>query len=324
MELFHEMYGCYYNVVAQILAEAHGDGISKSEIDRIVAENAFSETGLHMMPKLLSGEWSLLQEEEGQYRSALQNADTALPLTTLQKAWLKAILNDSCIRLFLDEQKWEELRYKWSNIAPLYDQEDFHVFDQASDGDPYDDEDYIRKFRMVLKAIREQGALKAAYDNGMKRRTQILFFPQRMIYSEKDDKFRVAGRCLVDGKAKPLILNMGRIASLTAADAPPFHKQADRGKAQKKEKRVVTLALYKERNALERCMLHFASYNKQTWYNEERDCHICEIEYDTLEETELLIRILSFGPVVEVLGPESFLKQVRERVKTQSERLAFI
>ena len=41
--------------------------------------------------------------------------------------------------------------------------------------------------------------------------------------------------------------------------------------------------------------------------------------YDPSDETELLIELLSFGPVIRILGPENFLKQVRERVKRQHE-----
>ena len=33
------------------------------------------------------------------------------------------------------------------------------------------------------------------------------------------------------------------------------------------------------------------------------------------DETELLIEVLSFVPEVQVLGPESFLRQIRARVK---------
>ena len=44
----------------------------------------------------------------------------------------------------------------------------------------------------------------------------------------------------------------------------------------------------------------------------------CTIYYDKRWETELLIQVLSFGPVIKVLGPESFLEQVRERVEKQA------
>jgi predicted DNA-binding transcriptional regulator YafY len=68
-------------------------------------------------------------------------------------------------------------------------------------------------------------------------------------------------------------------------------------------------------------MLHFASYEKRTEYDEETDKYISYIYYDKKDETELLIQILSFGPVIKVLGPEVFLKQVKERVKRQAELL---
>ena len=76
-----------------------------------------------------------------------------------------------------------------------------------------------------------------------------------------------------------------------------------------------------ERMTTERCMLQFAAYDKQTVFDEKSGRYLCDIDYDPLEETELLIRILSFGPVLEVLGPEAFLAQVRERVRMQIERM---
>ena len=54
-----------------------------------------------------------------------------------------------------------------------------------------------------------------------------------------------------------------------------------------------------------------------TEYDEEQGCYLCSIYYDRTDETELLIDILSFGPVVQVLGPASFLEQIKERVRRQ-------
>lgn len=79
----------------------------------------------------------------------------------------------------------------------------------------------------------------------------------------------------------------------------------------------VLIEISGERNSMERCMLHFASYEKRTEYVEEQGIYRCEIYYDRQDETELLIQILSFGPVIRVLGPAPFLQQVKERVKRQ-------
>lgn len=60
-------------------------------------------------------------------------------------------------------------------------------------------------------------------------------------------------------------------------------------------------------------MLQFANYEKHTEFDEESKCWICSIYYDKADETELLIDILSFGPVARVLEPEPFLC-IAERV----------
>ena len=83
----------------------------------------------------------------------------------------------------------------------------------------------------------------------------------------------------------------------------------------------VLLEISNERNALERTMLHFACYQKRTEKLGDSGKYLCRIYYSRDVETELLIQILSFGPVIKVLGPDNFLKQVRERVEMQQRLL---
>ena len=85
----------------------------------------------------------------------------------------------------------------------------------------------------------------------------------------------------------------------------------------KNENLPITLEITKERNTLERFLLQFASFDRYTEYDAERDIYTCQISYDTADETELLIRILSFGPTVKVRGPQRFLDQIKERLIKQ-------
>ncbi|MCI8577717.1 MAG: WYL domain-containing protein, partial [Lachnospiraceae bacterium] len=62
---------------------------------------------------------------------------------------------------------------------------------------------------------------------------------------------------------------------------------------------------------------HFASYQKTVERTQDARRYRCSIYYDVRWETELLIQVLSFGPMVKVLGPEHFLNQVKERVERQ-------
>ena len=43
------------------------------------------------------------------------------------------------------------------------------------------------------------------------------------------------------------------------------------------------------------------------------------LHYDKNDETEILIRILSFGAVVRVTAPESFREKIRQRLAMQSQ-----
>ena len=52
MQLFHEIYGNYYNTIAAILDQAIRSKVSVNEIEKIVEEKAFCESGfIEAVPK---------------------------------------------------------------------------------------------------------------------------------------------------------------------------------------------------------------------------------------------------------------------------------
>ena len=83
----------------------------------------------------------------------------------------------------------------------------------------------------------------------------------------------------------------------------------------------MVMELYDTRNALERVMLHFMDLKKETERIDDTRYRIT-MNYKQGDETEILIRILSFGPVLKVTAPESLVSQIRERLKRQMAMLA--
>lgn len=79
---------------------------------------------------------------------------------------------------------------------------------------------------------------------------------------------------------------------------------------------ALTLLLHDERNALERVLLHFSHFEKETQKLDHRLYQI-KLRYDRDDETELLIRVLSFGPVLEIVSPDAFIDLIKERLKKQ-------
>ena len=315
MELFSEIYGCYFSVVSRILNQAE-NGLTKSEIEKLVADGGFYDSAFHLLPALFSGEWNLLREENNTYYSKLKS-QTKRPLTTLEKAWLKALTADPRIQIFLNEAQLEELQKSLADIEPLFLNDDFHVYDKHLDGDNYDDIGYAERFKIIMKAINDKKSIIVEYDSPRSGRTKRQYHPYKLCYSARDDKFRL--QCAAFKKhLHRTTLNLARITSVKIIENQfDVFSQVDALFRESPCGEPVVIEVSRERNALERCMLQFASFERQTEYDKERDIYTCRIWYDPADETELLIRILSFGPVVKVLSPDGFLMQIKERIKRQ-------
>ena len=85
----------------------------------------------------------------------------------------------------------------------------------------------------------------------------------------------------------------------------------------KERLKELTLLLHDERNGLERVLLHFSHFEKETQKLDERLYRIT-LQDDQDDETELLIRVLSFGPVLEVVAPLTFRQLMRNRIQKQA------
>ena len=88
--IFSELYSAYYNAVAAIISGIIDGEHSEKELQKIVAERAFGESVLTIMPSLKTEKWQLVHSD---MTTSLEHKAT-MPLTTLQKQWLKAISLD--------------------------------------------------------------------------------------------------------------------------------------------------------------------------------------------------------------------------------------
>jgi predicted DNA-binding transcriptional regulator YafY len=79
---------------------------------------------------------------------------------------------------------------------------------------------------------------------------------------------------------------------------------------------TITVRIRDERNAMERFMLHFAHFEKQAEKLDKMH-YLVKIKYAHDDESEMVIRILSFGPMVRVVEPDSFRELLVERLRKQ-------
>lgn len=296
--IFNEIYSAYYNAVAKIVASIVNGNTDEKTINKIISENAFGESMLTVLPSLKTEKWQLVKADMS---TPLQHIPT-MPLTAIQKQWLKAISLDPRIKLFnIEFQGLEE-------VEPLFTSEDYYVYDKYSDGDPFNDEEYIKKFRTILSALNEKQPLKIQMVNRKGNIVSMTVMPQRLEYSEKDDKFRlISTGCRYGG-----IVNLARITTCEKCNVTGYATHH----ASMESKESLTLRIFDERNALERTLLHFAHFEKRVERIDAKR-YLVHIKYNKSDETEMVIRILSFGPMVEVVEPEDFKNLIIARLKSQ-------
>lgn len=330
LALFSELYSCYYQVVRQILNQSTKSSLTEKQMAETADIYGYQESALSIIPNLLRGSWPLLEEEKTlgkksskRYRSRLRHAPSSLPipLTHLQESWLKSLLLDPRIRLFFTDHQLVLLENALAHTAPLFHPEDFHYFDQYRDHDPFSSIQYRTHFQALLDAIEKRKLLTISYLSGQKRIITDTCLPCRLEYGEKEGKFRLLtiGR-RKNGSPRMDVLNVGRILKIEETgliSSEEYSMDFFLDKALSNQPLI--LEITDQRNALERTMLHFSCYQKKIERLDSSGRYRCSIYYDKRWETELLIQVLSFGPVIKVIGPESFLQQVVERVRNQTD-----
>lgn len=295
---FNEIYGTYFNVVSSILQQAQTGELTVEKLNRIVQEQAFGDSYLTITKSLRDCEWPLLQND---MTTPLKHAP-AMPLSTLQRRWLKTLLSDKRMQLFdVDFTGLED-------VEPLFSQEQFVYFDCYNDGDPYDDPQYKQHFRLLLQAIAEKRRVEISFLNNKNDNMRKKYLPTQIEYSAKDDKFRLKAVC---GSSLHYV-NVARIkeCQLLEQDAAEICEQ------KVPERCKLTALLTDERNALERAMLHFSHLEKTTERLDEKHYKL-HLTYDKSDAIEMVIRILSFGPLLQVQEPASFIELLRKRLQKQ-------
>lgn len=319
MPLFSEVYGAYFRTVERILQR---ETITKREIDSIIREEAFRDSFLFLPQKISPDSpesWGFLKSETDGNLSRITKNPPPQFVTTLQKRWLRSMLENPKMRLFLSDHAYEELEHALSDVSPLYPADVFRCFDVFADGDPYENETYRRAFRMLLHAVQDGEILRIRFVSGKGTAQDGRFLPLKLEYSRKNDKFRVfCCRIGRNGIAGFGTVNLGRITEISKtgrylqSDGLPDQWQNSR-----RCKEPVQVEVSAERNGIERFLMEFASFEKHTEWDAQRGVCMAKLWYDTQDETELLIQLLGFGPVVEILGPPDFRRQAAERVAAQ-------
>ena len=303
-DIFSEVYGTYYNILAKVLDQATSGVLTLEHLKRIVYKEGYEESALELLPPLTDESWMLLTKE---LKTPLKHRPP-MPLTLLQKRWLKAMLLDERVRLFFTDAELADEEKALQDVKPLYRPEQFVFFDRFVDGDDYKSARYRENFRQIMQAIKGRITIDASYrtnkDNVIVWTNLV---PLTLEYSAKDDKFRLQGMV----GHKHVTLNLGKIITVELGDAVEQEHIQNTAPQEK-----LVLELVDERHTMMRALMHFSDLAKET---EKLDAthYLLTVHYDKSDETEMVYRVLSFGPTMKVREPECFVELLKNRLKEQ-------
>ena len=123
--VFSELYSAYYNALAEIIKQAQREPLTASKAREIIGNTAFRESAVEITDAISAERWQVIHSD---YTTDLKHTPT-MPLTTLQKRWLKSVTLDRRFKLFGD---WDFSEL--DDVDPLFTDEDYRVFDSYCDG----------------------------------------------------------------------------------------------------------------------------------------------------------------------------------------------
>ncbi len=231
-------------------------------------------------------------------------------------------MQDARIGLFLDQNQKDALDGMLSSVTPLWEEKQLYYYDRFADRDDYGNPDYRKHFQTLMAAILDRTYVDILYESRFGHRVRHIYLPCRLEYSIKNDCFRLlAVESHRQRNPRVEILNLSRIqavtlTSKTAGKLPDINRILSRSY----HREPARILIKDRRNALERAMLQFANYEKST-RRIDADTYECLIYYNKKMETELLIEVLSFGPMIQVVGNKDFLRLLKERLARQKAML---
>ena len=306
MALFDAVYGDAYAAVEQVLRQAP---LTLRQLRALLGQTLTVDGAMEVEQKLTDGTWPLLQRNaDGLYEPTLP-VPRAMPLTALELRWLRSLCDDERAPLFLTDAQLTALRDALRDVPPLFEKDEFDRFDSSRGGDAFADPAYREHFHTILRALREGEALSVRYVGSKGKSMALRLTPEKLEYSAKDRRFRLHG--YADGVDRTL--NLSGIRQIEP-DGPAEALPEDLSTLCV-EPLIVEIG--NERNALARFMLEFSCFKKESTIDPATGTAVAKIWYPVKDETEVLIRILGFGPTVRVTGPKQFVDRIRERIGRQ-------
>lgn len=324
----------YYLKIGQATEE-----ILPSEIKKVFLEGVF----LQKTSRVINGEYETVKNPNGigykripkkeeayicKYKCApdIELYRDIVPLSVFELRWLKTIIEDNKLRLFLSESEIDVLR-------TLLDESELDIKRL-----PVMDEDkvvkYFDRFRFledkleqrilgtILEGIYSHKILHIKYHT-MKHKIKIGYFqPIILEFSKRNNRFQ--GFFLECDSNRIYTMNISHIKTAIITDEEFDYDSAEQALIDFREKNTtsVEVEFYNVRNIADRILTEFSSWKKRCSYDVRSELYRLTIFYQKQDEVDLVIRLLGYGANLRFIDRKHpIFKEIQSRMNRQMELL---
>ena len=141
--------------------------------------------------------------------------------------------------------------------------------------------------------------------------------PYKIMYSSRTCQYQLVAIAKKNDKdnssARIILMNINKLHDLKFTDDSYLCSQSpEKFLQQKRMKQPIKLRIFPihGHNDIERAFLLFSNYEKNGWYNSETGIYHLEIIGYDFEMNEIIEKILSLGPAIEVIEPKNLREQI--------------
>ena len=345
--LFNELFSWYSIILANSVLSIDGehtvDCNLKEEINRVLGY--YTDEEQEWVKNILYAYIleSGLVDDNGKVRFNVTKIDylyDLLPITKIEVRWLLSVLDDPLARVFLSPEQINAVRERLA-CAP-FKVEKLQI-DTINYFDRYNVEGRISKgkkhiaqkgrvnekdlfhIRALYRAIVNEQKVHIVYRNWEGKKRHAICGPVRIEYSRRDDIFRVWYVHEQNAELKIGIINIPRIVRVEELVDECFDLK-EQGKILDKlydeTMTSIQIEFYQGiKNLPDRILTEFSLWKKKCVYDPLSYKFTMTLYYSALDEKEILIRLLSYGPYIRVIASEDnyILSEIQDRIKKQRE-----
>lgn len=320
-ELFHEIYSVYFKILLRTVQLAQSNQLDKDSFRKMIKDDFSYMNSDRILKEIFErkidsgkGKSSVKEIEEGKsiinyYKLFSKDLTTiikntiVLPFSSLQRRYIKTMLNDEKFRLFFSDEELNTLTNILQDEEELFSLKDICFIDNPLNADPFDSGKYRSIFHHLMEAVQKQSFICVHFKDN--RETSGI--PKNIEYSMKDNKFRFH-----ISKYELFVSDIIDIQELRKQEYNKNFKE----KSEPNEKKL-KLEITDQRNALHRCLTHFSHFEKECDKLENGKYYLT-FNFSSNDEGEIVMRVLQFGPLIKVLGPESVVERIKEKLRQQT------